>query len=144
MSTIQYNSKGQLHGTCQFKAWAILYDNGIPISVTLDDGTVIKTDKNTEITNHTITFKNDNGGFHREDGPSIIWSNGDKLWCINGDFHREDGPSIIPSYGDKLWYINGNRYGKGEDPPERYLQALVGQDIIKHVDAFVRGSDDSQ
>ena len=164
MSTIQYNSKGQLHGTCQFKAWAILYDNGIPISATLNDGTVIKSDKNTEITNYVITFKNDNGGFHREDGPAIIWSDGTKewyfndkrhrvdgpamilsygykQWWINGKLHREDGPAYIRPDGYKAWYINDQYYGKGEEPPKEYLQALVDQGVIKHVDAFVRGSD---
>ena len=190
MTFIQYNSKGQYHGTCQFKAWSILYDNGVPLSVTLDDGTVIKPDKNTEITNEYIVFKNDNGKTHREDGPAIIgtngykewyisgkkhrvdgpaiiWSNGDKSWWLNGKTHRADGPAVIwsdgskswwlngkthredgPAYiwsdGSKAWYINGMHYGKGEEPPKEYLQALVDQGYIKHVDDFVRGSDDSQ
>ena len=141
MSTIQYNSKGQLHGTCQFEAWTVLYDNGVPLSVTLDDGTVIKPDKNTKITNEYIVFKNDTGVLHREDGPAFIWSDGYKAWCINGDFHREDGPSIIWSDGNKSWHINDKYYGDTEEPPEEYLQALVDQGYITHVDAFVRGSD---
>ena len=167
MTFIQYNSKGQYHGTCQFKAWSILYDNGVPLSVTLDDGTVIKPDKNTEITDNWILFRNDNGKTHREDGPAFIWSNGDKEWYIsgqkhrvdgpamilsdgskawwlNGDFHREDGPAIIYSNGYKEWYINDQYYGRAEEPPKEYLQALVDQGYIKHVDDFVRGSDDSQ
>ena len=146
MSTKQYNSKGQLHGICQFKAWAILYDNGIPISATLNDGTVIKSDKNTEITNYVITFKNDNGGFHREDGPAFIWSDGTKEWYFNDKRHRENGPAMILSDGYKEWHLNGKYYGegKGEDPPEEYLQALVSKGVIKHPNAFKRGSDDSQ
>ena len=165
MSYVQYNSKGQLHGTCQFKAWTALYDNGEPISATLNDGTVIKQDKNTEITNEYIIFKNDNGKTHRVDGPAIIWSNGDKSWWLNGKTHRADGPAVIwsdgskswwlngkthredgPAYiwsdGSKAWYINDMHYGKGEEPPERYLQALVDQGAITHVNAFKRGSDD--
>ena len=160
----QYNSKGQLHGTCQFKAWAILYDNGEPISIALDDGTVIKIDKNTEITNYKIVFRNDAGKTHREDGPALIYadghkawyisgqrhredgpafirSNGNKEWYINGQRHREDGPAFIGTNGDKAWWVNGNRYGYGEEPPKEYLQALVDQGVIKHVDAFKRGSD---
>ena len=142
----QYNSKGQLHGACQFKEWSVLYDNGVPISATLVDGTAIKQDKNTEIYNYVIVFKNDNGKTHRVDGPAYIGTNGSKQWCLNGDFHREDGPALIWPNGDKLWCINGKHYGegKGEDPPEEYLQALVDQGYIKHVDDFVRGSDDSQ
>ena len=34
-----------------------------------------------------------NGKFHREDGPAIEWSNGDKEWYLNGRRHREDGPA---------------------------------------------------
>ena len=141
MSTIQYNSKGQLHGTCQFEAWTVLYDNGVPISVTLNDGTVIKPDKNTEITNEYIVFRNDAGVLHREDGPAIIDADGYKAWRINGGFHREDGPAIIYPDGYKEWYINDMYYGDTEEPPEEYLQYLVDQGIIQHVDAFVRGSD---
>ena len=144
MSTIQYNSKGQYHGACQFEAWTALYDNGEPISIALDDGTVIKSDKNTEITNEYIAFRNDFGHNHREDGPAFIGSSGYKAWFINGKRHREDGPAIIGSNGHKAWYINGKYYGDTEEPPEEYLQALVDQGIIQHVDAFVRGSDDSQ
>ena len=144
MSYVQYNSKGQLHGTCQFEAWTALYDNGIPLSVTLDDGTVIKSDKNTEITNYVILFRNDAGLYHREDGPAFIWPDGYKEWWINGKSHREDGPAVIWSNGDKEWWINGQYYGDSDEPPERYLQALVDQGVIKHPNAFKRGSDDSQ
>ena len=141
MSYVQYNSKGQYHGACQFKEWSVLYDNGVPISATLVDDTVIKIDKNTIITNYKIVFRNDAGKIHRADGPAIIYPDGYKEWWINGKKHRVDGPSIT-SYGDKLWYINGQYYGYSDEPPKEYLQALVDQGYIKHVDAFVRGSDD--
>ena len=188
MSTIQYNSKGLFHGTCQFKIYSMLYDNGVPISATLDDGTVVKPDKNTIITNYKILFRNDAGQTHREDGPALIYPNGYKAWWINGQRHREDGPAIIYADGHKAWWINGQRhkidgpafigtngskawwingkkhredgpaiigtngdkawrindqyYGKGEEPPEEYLQALVSKGVIKHPNAFKRGSDD--
>ena len=144
----QYNSKGQYHGTCQFKAWIVLYDNGVPLSVTLDDGTVIKIDKNTEITNEYIYFRNDAGKIHREDGPAyintngskawlisgqyhrldgpaFIWPDGYKEWCINGKTHRVDGPAIIYPNGDKAWWINDQYYGRAEEPPEEYIEALT-------------------
>ena len=124
MSTIQYNSKGQYHGTCQLKAWIVLYENGVPISATLNDGTVIKPDKNTEITDNWIFFRNDAGLYHREDGPAVIWSNGDKEWCINNKLHREDGPAFIDSNGDKSWWLNDIHYGDSDEPPEEYLEVL--------------------
>ena len=36
-----------------------------------------------------------------------INSNGTQRWYKDGELHREDGPSIIYTDGSKLWYING-------------------------------------
>src|SRR6056300_1991360 len=44
---------------------------------------------------------------HREDGPAIEYTSGDKVWYINGECHREDGPAIEYADGSKFWYING-------------------------------------
>ena len=33
--------------------------------------------------------------------------NGTNCWYINGKIHREDGPAIEWSDGNKEWYING-------------------------------------
>ncbi len=64
-----------------------------------------------------------NGSLHREDGPAVIYSNGDKFWYQNGKFHgdkywfqndryhREDGPAIEYANGDKSWYYNGEILG---------------------------------
>ena len=35
-----------------------------------------------------------NGKLHREDGPAIEDSDGDKYWYLNDKLHREDGPAI--------------------------------------------------
>jgi len=50
-----------------------------------------------------------NGKFHREDGPAIEWSNGDKEWFKNGKRHREDGPAVEWFNEDKEWWLNGER-----------------------------------
>ena len=52
---------------------------------------------------------------HREDGPAIEWSNGDKEWWLNGKRHREDGPAVESADGGKFWYLNGERHR--EDGP---------------------------
>ena len=52
---------------------------------------------------------------HREDGPAIEYSDGDKSWFLNGKLHREDGPAIERNYGDKTWFSNGGRHR--EDGP---------------------------
>jgi hypothetical protein len=62
-----------------------------------------------------IEYLNDNGDYHREDGPAIEWTEGSKCWCINGLKHREDGPAVISSDGDTWWYINGKLHR--EDGP---------------------------
>jgi hypothetical protein len=52
---------------------------------------------------------NSQGQLHREDGPAVIWPNGDKYWYKNGQLHREDGPAEEWTHGNKYWYINGKR-----------------------------------
>ena len=44
---------------------------------------------------------------HREDGPAVEYSDGDKAWYVNGVRHRLDGPAFENSYGAKQWYVNG-------------------------------------
>ena len=62
-----------------------------------------------------MKYYNENGQLHREDGPAIEDSNGDKAWYFNGELHREDGPAIEYSDGDKLWYFNGEKYYTKEE-----------------------------
>lgn len=50
-----------------------------------------------------------NGELHREDGPAIEYSDGDKYWYINGKLHREDGPAIEYSDKNKIWYYHGQQ-----------------------------------
>lgn len=46
---------------------------------------------------------------HREDGPAAEFPNGDKEWYINDKLHREDGPAIDYISGLKIWYYHGMR-----------------------------------
>ena len=60
---------------------------------------------------------------HREDGPAIEWSDGDKVWCLNGKRHREDGPAVEYVDGSKEWRLNGKRLTEEEfnarmNPPD--------------------------
>jgi hypothetical protein len=59
----------------------------------------------------TKEWKHPNSGvWHREDGPAVEYSYGDKEWYINGKLHRESGPAIEYNNGDKYWYLNGIEY----------------------------------
>lgn len=51
-------------------------------------------------------FKENSFILHREYGPAIERSNGDKAWYLNGELHRIDGPAIEYSNGDKRYYLN--------------------------------------
>ena len=46
---------------------------------------------------------------HRQDGPAIEWSDGEKWWYVNGERHRLDGPAIEWSDGEKWWYVDGKQ-----------------------------------
>ena len=82
-----------------------------------------------------LTIENDskywelsNGKFHREDGPAIVYTNGDKQWCINGDYYREDGPAIEYFDGDKFWYLNNVEYtemGHKQEMRSRKLEKIL-------------------
>ena len=54
----------------------------------------------------TIEYRNSNGQKHREDGPAIENTYGDKVWYQNGKLHRENGPAIEWNDGSKEWWLN--------------------------------------
>ncbi len=60
-------------------------------------------------------YYNDQGQRHREDGPAIMFSNGDMSYFQNGLRHRTDGPAVV--YGDGKYieyHINGIEYTEDE------------------------------
>ncbi len=81
-----------------------------------------------------IFYYNKKGKYHNDNGPAVIWTNGDKEWYMNGirhridgpaieweiecyvewwfngELHREDGPAVEAQNGLKLWYINNMQY----------------------------------
>ena len=50
---------------------------------------------------------NENGEYHRLDGPAVECANGYKMWCQNDQRHRLDGPAVEWPDGTKMWYQNG-------------------------------------
>ena len=57
-----------------------------------------------------IVYQNEQGDYHRIDGPAIERNDGYKAWWINGQRHREDGPAVEYYHGGKEWYLNGRYY----------------------------------
>jgi hypothetical protein len=53
-------------------------------------------------------WTDENGFYHRDNGPAIINNNGSMRYCKHGELHRLDGPAVIYK-NHKQWYINGER-----------------------------------
>jgi hypothetical protein len=52
-------------------------------------------------------WRNEQGKYHREDGPAVEYTDGTKMWYLNGKPHRLDGPAYETVSGDKVWYADG-------------------------------------
>ena len=52
-----------------------------------------------------------NGSVHREKGPALEFSNGEKRWCKNGIMHRDNNlPALEYEDGDKEYWLFGDKY----------------------------------
>ena len=54
-----------------------------------------------------IEYRNEQGLFHREDGPAIEYTDGAKEWQQYGKLHRLDGPAIDYDIKIRMCYIYG-------------------------------------
>ena len=61
-----------------------------------------------------IRYYNEQGQFHREDGPAVEYAYGTKAWYLNDKPHREDGPAVEWACGDKSYYLNGQQISEQE------------------------------
>ncbi len=57
-----------------------------------------------------IVWSDDDGQWHRDDGPAILWPDGTQDWYRHGKIHREDGPAVIRADGTRIWWQNGERH----------------------------------
>ena len=62
---------------------------------------------------------NDDGELHREDGPAVETSDGNKYWYKNKELHREDGPAVEFEDGSTEWWLNGQQL-----PEEEFNQQM--------------------
>jgi hypothetical protein len=79
-----------------------------------------------------------NGKLHREDGPAVECSNGNKAWYLNGKLHREDGPAVEYSNGAKYWYLNDEllteeEFNKRMTPTVEMTMAQISEALGKNV-----------
>ncbi len=60
-----------------------------------------------------IEYVDDDGEFHRDDGPAIITSGGEQEWYQHGKLHRDGGPAVIKPDGSEEWYQHGKLHRDG-------------------------------
>jgi hypothetical protein len=63
-----------------------------------------------EIDEDGNTFWWNGSSLHREDGPAIVWANGDMEWFHYGKTHRVGGPAMLYQNGEAQWYLNDIPY----------------------------------
>jgi hypothetical protein len=51
-------------------------------------------------------WRNQEGQFHRTDGPAYERANGRKSWFLNGQLHRTDGPAVEKANSFKQWWVD--------------------------------------
>ena len=61
----------------------------------------------------TVYWRDGDGQLHRENGPAIVWLNGDKAWFKHGKRHRENGPAVENANGARYWWFEGERHRVG-------------------------------
>ncbi|RTK95508.1 MAG: hypothetical protein EKK64_06715 [Neisseriaceae bacterium] len=57
-------------------------------------------------------WKDEQKGFHRTNGPAIMYPNGEEEYWVNGKRHRENGPAVIYPNGDCEYWDHGKRHRK--------------------------------
>jgi len=54
----------------------------------------------------------------------IVTTSGTVVWKLDSLLHREDGPAVEWSDGDKYWYLDDIRYREEEWKEEMYRRNL--------------------
>jgi hypothetical protein len=52
-------------------------------------------------------WRDSDGQLHREDGPAVIYADGQFRWYRHGRLHREDGPAYLGDDGQRVWVLDG-------------------------------------
>lgn len=52
-------------------------------------------------------WENQNGNFHREDGPAITLNSGKEYWYCDGLLHNGKGPSHLSKAGNPVYTLHG-------------------------------------
>ena len=77
----------------------------------------------------TRYYYNSAGQLHRDEGPAVIYTNGNCEWWQSGQLHRRNGPALEHANGTRCWFLYGRIYSELEYatalaqlPPETHNQ----------------------
>jgi hypothetical protein len=97
-----------------------------------------------------IEYRNQQGELHREDGPALIFPDGEVQYYIEGALEREDGPAIIRANGEKVysicvgsWYCYTflATYSESYPGEEKYRVSVDGRNLTKEQALAEYGND---
>ena len=57
----------------------------------------------------------------------VIFPSGSERWFLDGKFHREDGPAIIWKNGDEWYFLHEVGYKKSDYYKELYKRELISK-----------------
>jgi hypothetical protein len=57
-----------------------------------------------------VEYYDKEGQLHNDNGPAVIYANGDKVYYKHGLIHREDGAAFEGQNGYKAFWLNGVKY----------------------------------
>ncbi len=76
------------------------------------------------------------GERHRDgDLPAVEMKNGDKAWCKDGKYHRDGKPAIEFANGEAEWWLEGIKLNQNE--VTAYQQKLLTEEWRKAADEIV-------
>lgn len=59
-----------------------------------------------------VMYLDDEGQYHREDGPVLSLCDGTQIWYFHGKKHRHDGPAVIRPGKREEWWLHGVPFPK--------------------------------
>lgn len=68
----------------------------------------------------------------------IVYADGGRTWRLGDELHREDGPAVEYSNGDKFFYLKGQRLSEGKfnermTPTVEMTMAQISKALGKNV-----------
>jgi hypothetical protein len=61
-----------------------------------------------------VNWLDEQGLYHRLDGPALITPLGSRHWFHHGSLHRAAGPAVELRGGERWWYLHDVKYTEAE------------------------------